>query len=58
MERKMIALLAEGPVQIDILSRTANLTISEVLEYMLALELKGVVQELSGKRFMLSELTV
>lgn len=58
MERKMITLLAEGPVQIDILSRSANLTISEVLEYMLALELKGVVQELSGKRFMLSELTV
>ncbi len=58
MERKMIALLAEGPVQIDNLSRSANLTVSEVLEYMLALELKGVVQELSGKRFMLSELTV
>lgn len=57
-ERKMITLLADGPVQIDVLSREANLTISEILEYMLALELKGVVQELSGKRFMLSEMPV
>ncbi len=56
MEKKMITLLADGPVQIDRLSRDAGLTVSEVLEYLLALELKGLVQELSGKRFMLSEM--
>lgn len=55
MERKMVDLLGEGPVQIDQLSRTTNTSVPELLEYLLALELKGVVQELSGKRFILSE---
>ncbi|UCC44715.1 MAG: DNA-processing protein DprA [Candidatus Zixiibacteriota bacterium] len=55
MERKMIGLLEDGPQQIDQLSRKAALPVSELLGFMLALEMKGIVQELSGKRFILAE---
>ncbi len=54
-ERTMVSFLAEGPQQIDQLSRKAELPINELLGFMLALEMKGVVQELSGKRFILTE---
>ena len=32
-----------------------KLSIKELLEYLLALELKGVVEELPGKRFVLTD---
>ena len=54
-EQKMIRLLAEGPKQIDQLARDLSLPVSDLLEYMLALEMKGMVQELAGKRFVLAE---
>jgi DNA processing protein len=50
-EKGIVATLSAGPIQIDQLSRSCNLTVPELLEYLLALELKGIVQELSGKRF-------
>lgn len=55
IERKIIDLFTEGPLQIDQLSRMAKIPPSELMEYLLAMELKGVVRELSGKRFVLSE---
>jgi len=51
----LVDLLADKPMQIDQISRAANMSVSEVMEFLLALELKGIVQELSGKRFTLSE---
>ncbi len=54
-ERKIIDLFSEGPLQIDQLSRGSQLPISDVMELVLAMELKGVVRELPGKRFVLSE---
>lgn len=54
-EREIVKLFSDGPKQVDQISRSAHLPISEILEYLLALELKGVVRELSGKRFVLSE---
>jgi len=54
-ERKVIELFSDGPQQIDNLSRLAKLSISEMMEYLFALEMKGVVRELPGKRFVLSE---
>jgi DNA processing protein len=54
-ERQMVDLLSDGPLQLDHLSRLANLPVPDLLEYLLALELKGLVQELSGKRFVLNE---
>ncbi|MEW6050436.1 MAG: DNA-processing protein DprA [Candidatus Zixiibacteriota bacterium] len=54
-EKQLVGHLASGPLQIDQLSRTAGLPVAELLEYLLALELKGAVQELSGKRYVLVE---
>ena len=54
-ERRMIRVLTEGPKQIDQIAREVSLPVSDLLEYMLALEMKGMVQELAGKRFVLAE---
>ncbi|RKX25675.1 MAG: DNA-protecting protein DprA, partial [Candidatus Zixiibacteriota bacterium] len=55
MELRMVDLLTSGPLQIDQLCRETELPVSELLEYLLALELKGIIQELSGKRFILAQ---
>ena len=55
IERKIIEQFSEGPLQIDQLSRSASLPVSELMEFLLAMEMKGVVRELPGKRFVLSE---
>lgn len=55
LEEKMLKILADGPMQLDQLSRKTGLKVAELMEVLLALELKGVVQELSGKRFVLSD---
>ena len=52
-EKGIVAALSSGPMQVDNLSRTSGLTIPDLLELLLALELKGIVEELSGKRFTL-----
>ena len=54
-EIKLVHLLSERPMQVDQISRATNLPVAAVMEFLLALELKGVVQELSGKRFTLAE---
>jgi DNA processing protein len=55
VEKKIVHAFASGPLQIDQLSRTIELPVTELMEFLLALELKGVVRELSGKRFVLAE---
>jgi DNA processing protein len=54
-EKGIVGAMSSGPIQIDQLSRVSNLSVPELLEYLLALELKGIVQELSGKRFGLAD---
>jgi DNA processing protein len=54
-EIALVGLLSDKPLQIDQISRAANMSVAEVMEFLLALELKGIVQELSGKRFTLAE---
>lgn len=54
-ERSILVCLVDEPRQIDQISRDMHLSVSEVMEFLLALELKGVVKELSGKRFVISE---
>jgi len=54
-EREMVDHLAAGPVQLDQLSRLTDLPVTDLLSFLLALELKGVIQEISGKRFCLSD---
>lgn len=55
LEKQLIELITSEPIQLDQLSRAANLSIGELSQLLLALELKGIVRELSGKRFVLSE---
>ncbi|MEW5992993.1 MAG: DNA-processing protein DprA [Candidatus Zixiibacteriota bacterium] len=55
MERQIVGICSEQPVQIDVIARKLDLPTAEVMEFLLALELKGIVQELSGKRFILCE---
>jgi DNA processing protein len=54
-ERKLVDTLSSGPYQIDQLGRETGLTVNELMEYLLAMELKGIVQELPGKRFVLTD---
>ncbi|MDH3890341.1 MAG: DNA-processing protein DprA [candidate division Zixibacteria bacterium] len=54
-EKMLTTLFATGPMQVDQLSRVAELPVAKLMELLLALELKGVVRELSGKRFVLAE---
>ena len=55
IEHKMVDSLSHGPLQLDQLCRQSGLPVSELMEYLLALELKGVVEELPGKRFTLAD---
>lgn len=55
IEKKIIELFSKGPQQVDNLSRELNLSVSELMEFLLALELKGLIQEISGKRYELAE---
>jgi len=55
LEEQLIELISSEPIHLDQLSRATNLSIGELSQLLLALELKGVVRELSGKRFVLSE---
>jgi DNA processing protein len=54
-EQRVIEMLADGPLQIDQLAAAADIPVSELMEFLLALEMKGVVQEISGKRFVLCD---
>ena len=54
-ERKIVNLFSSGPMQIDYIARLVDLPVEQLAEFLLALELKGVVRELSGKRFVLAE---
>lgn len=54
-ERGIVEQLTAGPNQLDQLARACKLPVSELMEYLLALELKGIIQELAGKRYALVE---
>ncbi len=54
-ERCIVSTFTNGPLQIDQISRATSISMPELSQLLLALELKGVVTELSGKRFILSE---
>ncbi len=53
-EKSILNHFGDGPVHIDVLSRELNTPVSELLQILLALELRGIIQELSGKRFILN----
>jgi len=49
--RKIYDILGNQPIQIDNLARAAGLSISEIMEILLELELNGHIRQLSGKMF-------
>ena len=51
----LVEQLNSEPVQIDQLSRQHSIPIDELMPLLLALEMKGVVTEFSGKRYALCE---
>lgn len=53
-EREVCTFLSGEPKQIDIISRESGLPASKVLGILLALELKGAVKQITGKRFYLA----
>ena len=55
MERSIVQHLSTEPRQLDKLAQAGGLAVEELLGYLLTLELKGLVVEMSGKRFALTE---
>lgn len=53
-ENRMCSILTGEPKHIDLLSRESGLPVHEILNMLLALELKGIVRQSNGKRFYLS----
>jgi DNA processing protein len=52
-EEKIISVLKNEPVQIDVIAASTNLTTSDCLVHLLSLEFKGLVKQLPGKMFVL-----
>ncbi len=52
-EEKILSVLKDEPVQIDIIASSTNLTTSDCLVHLLSLEFKGLVRQLPGKMFAL-----
>jgi DNA processing protein len=50
-ERRVLEKLSSAPVQLDTLVRECGLTIGDAASFLLSLELRGLVKQLSGKRF-------
>ena len=52
-EEKILSVLKDNPVQIDLIASSTNLTTSDCLVHLLSLEFKGLVKQLPGKMFAL-----
>lgn len=50
-ERRILEKLSSAPIQLDTLMRDCGLTIGDAASFLLSLELRGLVKQLSGKRF-------
>lgn len=50
-ERRILERLSSSPIQLDTLVRECGLSIGDAASFLLSLELRGLVKQLSGKRF-------
>ncbi len=57
-EGRLIELLRTGPVHIDVLIERSGMPTAAVLESLLALELKGAIEQLPGKHFVAAAVDV
>lgn len=53
-EQRVFGCLSAAPVQLDSVVRQCNITVSDATSYLLSLELRGLVKQLSGKRFVVT----
>lgn len=53
-ETLVIEHLSGTPVQLDLLTRTCGLSVCDAAAFLLSLELRGLVKQLSGKRFIVT----
>ena len=54
LEKEILRHFENDPIQVDRLSRQAKTPMPDLLQILLALELKGVIKEISGKRYILN----
>jgi DNA processing protein len=50
-ENRLCTMLSGEPKHVDLISRESGLSVNQLLNLLLSLELKGVVKQASGKRF-------
>ncbi|MDH4231642.1 MAG: DNA-processing protein DprA [Nitrospirota bacterium] len=50
-EERVCMMLSREPKHVDLISRESGLSVNQLLNLLLALELKGIVKQASGKRF-------
>lgn len=50
-ESRLCAMLSREPKQVDLIARESGMSITQLLNLLLSLELKGIVKQASGKRF-------
>jgi DNA processing protein len=50
-ENRLCTLLSREPKHVDLISRESGLSVNQLLNLLLSLELKGIVKQASGKRF-------
>jgi DNA processing protein len=53
-EKNIVKLFNDEPIHIDIIVRQTEIPLPELMPILLALELKGLIRELSGKRYILN----
>lgn len=53
-EGEILNLLSETPIQFDSLVRASDFSVTDVSSYLLSLELRGLIRQLPGKRFITS----
>lgn len=50
-ENRLCAMLSREPMHVDLISRESGLSVNQLLNLLLSLELKGIVKQAGGKRF-------
>jgi DNA processing protein len=50
-ENRLCTMLSREPKHVDLISRESGLSVNQLLNLLLSLELKGIVKQASGKRF-------
>ena len=53
-EQDVVKCLSNDPIHIDLLSENSGIGVSSLLGILLSFELKGAIQQISGKKFVLS----